>query len=192
MSSATPASAFHEFGCEMRFIETDVAGAFIVELEPREDQRGFFARMFCQQEFAEHGIDPTIAQINTCLSVVAGTLRGLHFQTEPDADNKFVRCLRGAVLDVCLDLRPDSPTFCQHVAVELNDENRRMLYLPEGCAHGYQTLTNDAEILYTTNRRYSPECASGVRYNDPAFEIQWPLAVTEISAADRGWSDFHR
>lgn len=174
----------------MKFIETEIAGAFIVELERREDERGFFARMFCQTEFNRYGIDPTIAQINTGFSLAAGTLRGLHFQKQPHADNKCVKCLRGAIFDVCVDLRPDSPTLCRHVAIELNDDNRRMLLLPEGCAHGYQTLSDDTEIMYTTNCAYSPDSATGFRYNDPAFDIQWPRTVTEISAADRSWPDF--
>lgn len=176
----------------MKFSETAIAGCFLIELEPRSDERGFFSRMYCADEFRLHGLDPHIAQINTALTIKAGTVRGMHFQIAPHADTKLLRCLNGAVYDVCVDLRPDSPSYCQWVSVELTAGNRHMLFLPAGTAHGYQTLTDNAEIMYTTNRRYAPESATGVRYNDPAFGVQWPLAVTEISDADRNWPDFRR
>lgn len=174
----------------MKFIETKIAGAYLIELEPRHDERGFFARAFCQDEYTKHGLDPCIRQMNVSMTLRAGTIRGLHFQRAPAADNKVVRCLRGSVFDVCLDLRPGSETFLQHVSAELSAENRRMLYLPEGCAHGFQTLTDGAEIMYSTNRAYSPEHATGVRFDDPAFALEWPLEVTDISVADRTWPDF--
>lgn len=176
----------------MKFSETAIAGCFLIELEPRTDERGFFSRMYCADEFRRHGLDPHVAQVNTALTIKAGTVRGMHFQTAPHADTKLLRCLNGAVYDVCVDLRPDSPSYCQWVAVELTAGNRHMLFLPAGTAHGYQTLTDNAEIMYATNRNYAPESATGVRYNDPAFSVQWPLAVTEMSDADRNWQAFRR
>jgi len=176
----------------MIFRETTIPGAFVVELDPRSDSRGFFARLFCAEEFRAHGLDPHIEQINTGFSHRAGTVRGMHYQRAPDQDCKFVKCLRGAIVDVCLDLRPASPTYRQHVAVELSDANRHMLFLPAGCAHGFQTLAGETEILYTTNVPYSPASAVGVRHDDPAFAINWPLPITDISDADRSWPDFAR
>lgn len=176
----------------MKFSETAITGCFLIELEPRSDERGFFSRMYCADEFRCYGLDPHIAQINTALTIKTGTVRGMHFQIAPHADTKLLRCLNGAVYDVCVDLRPDSPSYCQWVSVELTAGNRHMLFLPAGTAHGYQTLTDNAEIMYTTNRKYAPESATGVRYNDPAFGVQWPLAVTEISDADRNWPDFRK
>ncbi len=176
----------------MNFTETSIRGAFLIKLEPHEDQRGFFARMFCKDEFEHNGLDTKIVQINTAMSYRTGTIRGMHFQSGEYRDNKFVRCLHGKIYDVCVDLRRDSPTLCQSVAVELSAKNRQMLFLPEGCAHGYQTLTDNTEIIYTTNRHYSPAHATGVRYDDPAFDINWPLPVTEISDADRDWPNFIR
>ena len=174
----------------MKFSETSIDGAFVVDLDLIEDSRGFFARMFCAEEFTSLGIDPHIEQINTGLSHATGTVRGMHFQQYPHEDCKFVKCLKGSVIDVCLDLRRDSPTYCQHFSIELNDVNRRMLYLPAGCAHGFQTLVDDTEILYTTNVAYAPGSAVGVRHNDPSFDIVWPLPVAGISDADLGWPDF--
>jgi dTDP-4-dehydrorhamnose 3,5-epimerase len=174
----------------MKFTETEILGAFIVELNKIEDQRGFFARMFCAGEFEAHGMDPTIAQINIGRTSAAGTLRGLHYQTEPFADSKLVRCTAGRIHDVCVDLRRDSLTFRQNIAVELSADDHRMLYLPPGCAHGYQALTDDIEIMYTTNMAYAPQNATGVRFDDQAFALDWPMDITKISEADLAWPDF--
>jgi len=174
----------------MIFTKTKIAGCYIIDLELHEDNRGVFARLFCEDEFRSQGLDPSIAQINTAQSLYAGTLRGMHYQTAPHSDTKLVKCLRGAIFDVCLDLRPDSPTFCEWVSVELSDENRRMLFLPAGTAHGYQTISDATEIMYTTNQDYAPQSATGVRYNDKRFKIRWPGEVTSISEADRSWPDY--
>ena len=174
----------------MKFTETAVEGVFVVELEKRHDHRGFFARTWCRAELAEHGLDPAIEQINTAVSHRPGTLRGLHFQAAPHGENKFVRCTRGRVFDVAVDLRPDSPTFRRWVGQELGADDGRMLWIPEGCAHGYQTLDADTELMYVTSRAYAPGSAGGARWNDPAFGITWPLDITEISEADRSWPDF--
>lgn len=176
----------------MRFIETELSGVYLVELEKREDHRGFFARTWCRDEIAREGLDPTIAQMNTGFTLQKGTLRGMHFQRAPDAEVKFVRCTRGSVFDVAVDLRPESPTFKKWVGFELTAINERMLWIPEGLAHGYQTLEDETEILYTTSRPYAPDSASGVRWDDPAFGISWPMEVARISDADRNWSDFTR
>lgn len=174
----------------MNFRETKIAGCYVVELDPIKDERGFFSRLYCEDEFRTNNLEPSIAQVNTGMSVKAGTLRGMHYQAAPSQDTKLVKCLAGAVYDVCLDLREGSPTYCQWFAVDLSAANRKMLYLPAGTAHGYQALTDDAEIMYFTNQRYSPERSTGVRYNDPCFKINWPLAVTAISEADTTWPDF--
>jgi dTDP-4-dehydrorhamnose 3,5-epimerase len=174
----------------MRFTETKVKGAFLIELERREDHRGFFARGWCAREFENHGLNPRVVQINVAFTIRKACLRGLHYQVAPHAEAKTVRCSRGVVFDVVLDLRPDSPTHKQWDAVELSAENHRMLYLPEGCAHGFQTLVPDSEIEYLTTAFYAPESARGVRFNDPAFQIKWPLPMSEISEADRSWPDY--
>ena len=174
----------------MIFTETKIPGCFVIELETREDDRGFFARLYCEQEFRDHGIDPVVVQINTALTKHTGTIRGMHFQRQPHADTKTVRCLVGSIYDVCVDLRPESVAYCEWVAVELSAANRKMLFLPSGTAHAYQTLTGDSEIMYTTNETYNPESATGVRYNDPTFAVDWPLPVGELSEADLNWPDF--
>ncbi len=174
----------------MIFIETQLEGALVIELERREDQRGFFARSFCQQEFAEHGLEVSIAQANVSYSRERGTLRGMHYQAEPFAETKYVRCTRGAVFDVIVDLRHDSPTYCQWASVELSAKNHRTLYVPRGFAHGFQTLRGQCEVTYLVSSAYSPAHERGVRYNDPAFEIEWPLAVQQISDKDSRWGDF--
>ncbi|MDT8340405.1 MAG: dTDP-4-dehydrorhamnose 3,5-epimerase family protein [Longimicrobiales bacterium] len=176
----------------MRFTPTRLAGVFVVDLDRRVDDRGYFARTWCREEIEAQGLDPTVAQINTGFSHLAGTVRGMHFQAPPDAEIKFVRCTRGRVFDVALDLRPDSSTFRQWVGVELGADDGRMLWIPEGCAHGYQTLEPGSELLYTTSRAYAPASAGGVRWDDPAFGIRWPLPVTSISEADATWPDFPR
>jgi dTDP-4-dehydrorhamnose 3,5-epimerase len=174
----------------MRFEETTLPGAYILELERREDERGFFARVWCAEELREAGLDTSVVQANIGFSHRRGTLRGMHFQEPPHAEVKIVRCTLGAVYDVIVDLRPGSPTHRRWLGVELTAENRRQLYVPEGFAHGYQTLTDDTEICYQTSREYAPESARGVRYDDPAFGIEWPVAVTVVSEADLAWPDY--
>jgi dTDP-4-dehydrorhamnose 3,5-epimerase len=165
----------------------EVQGAMVVEPEPRRDERGWFARLWCAQEFAAQGLVAEIAQVNTGVSPRRGTLRGMHFQLPPHDEVKVVRCFRGAVFDVVVDLRRDSPTWKRWMGVELTAANARMLYVPQGCAHGYLTLEDDTELMYLTSRLYSPQDARGVRYDDPAFGIRWPAPVKIVSAADAGW-----
>ena len=174
----------------MIFTETSLAGTYLVELEPRRDERGHFARQWCAEAFARAGLDPRIAQINSSRSLRAGTLRGLHYQLEPHAEVKLVRCTRGALFDVALDLRPASPTFCRWYGIELDADSGRMLYIPEGCAHGYLTLVPDTELVYQASVAYAPASARGVRYDDPAFGIRWPRPVSVLSAADAAWERF--
>jgi dTDP-4-dehydrorhamnose 3,5-epimerase len=171
----------------VQFIETDIPGAFIIELEQRADSRGFFARTFCVREFAEHGLITTVAQCNTSYNHRRGTLRGLHYQSEPAPEAKLVRCVSGAIYDVIVDMRPNSPTYLRHVGVELSAANRRQLYIPELFAVGYQTLTDDAEVAYQVSAFYAPETERGLRHDDPALGIAWPLPVTEISPKDAAW-----
>lgn len=171
----------------MRFRETPIAGAWALEPERRVDERGYFARTFCRRELAGHGLDLEFVQANTGFSERAGTLRGIHFQAAPHLESKLVRCTRGAVYDVVVDLRPESPTFTRWFALELSAENGLALYVPAGCGHGYQTLTDGAELYYQASAYYAAESARGARYDDPALGIEWPLAVTAISAADCAW-----
>jgi dTDP-4-dehydrorhamnose 3,5-epimerase len=172
----------------MIFNETPLAGAFVIELERREDDRGFFARTFCQKEFADHGLKPTIAQANLAFNVYKGTLRGMHFQYPPAAETKLVRCTRGAILDIIVDLRPESPTYLQHVEVELTADNHRALYVPERFAHGYQVLEDSTETSYQVGEFYTPEAEGGLRHDDPRLGLTWPLPVTELSPKDAAWS----
>lgn len=174
----------------MIFTETPLQGAYQIEPERRGDERGHFARIWCAQEFAEHGLSTTLVQVNAGYSTRKGTLRGMHFQSAPEQEVKLVRCTRGAVYDVMVDLRPGSPTYCGWYAAELTPDNGRMLYLPEGFAHGYLTLTDNAEISYQTSRAYAPGHATGVRYDDPAFGIDWPMPPAVLSDADRQWPAF--
>ncbi len=171
----------------MRFMETKLKGAYIVEIEPRSDNRGFFARAFCQHEFAEHGLKPIIAQVNVAYNVKRGTMRGMHFQFPPKAETKFVRCTRGAILDIIVDLRPESPTYLEHIAVELTANNHRGLYVPERFAHGYQVLEDITETSYQVGEFYAPGDEGGLLYNDPRLALEWPLPVTEISTKDAAW-----
>lgn len=171
----------------MEFIETKLAGAFLIELERREDARGFFARAFCREEMSAHGLAVELAQCNVAFTHRRGTIRGMHYQAPPAAENKLVRCIRGAIHDVIVDLRPGSPTYLEHLGTELTAEDRRQLYVPEGCSHGYQALTDDAEILYFVSAFHSPECERGHRYNDPSLGIDWPAPVTLVSAKDLNW-----
>lgn len=174
----------------MIFTATKLAGAYIIEPERFSDERGFFTRTFDQDAFVARGLNPLIVQCNISYSRVRGTLRGMHFQAAPHAETKLVRCTAGAVYDVIVDLRPDSPTFCQWISVELSADNRRLLYVPEGFAHGLQTLTDDTEVFYQMGAPYVAEAARGVRYNDPAFSIDWPLPVTVIADRDRDYENF--
>lgn len=176
----------------MLFRETPVAGAFVIEPERRADERGYFARVFCERELSQRGLEGGIQQINTGFSPRSGTLRGMHYQVEPHAEVKIVRCVRGAVFDVVVDLRRDSPSFARWYGIELNENDGLQLYLPRGTAHGYLTLENDTELVYSTSSPYAPEAARGVRYDDPAFGIEWPAAIHVISAADSSWPLFDR
>lgn len=171
----------------MLFTETKLRGAFTVDIQRRGDSRGFFGRSFCQNEFEARGLHPVIAQVNVGFSVRKGTLRGLHFQSPPKAEAKLVRTTSGAILDVIVDLRPESETFLQHVAVELNADNRTALYVPPRFAHGYQTLADDTEISYQTTEPYTPSLEGGLSPLDPRLAIAWPLVVSEISEKDAGW-----
>jgi dTDP-4-dehydrorhamnose 3,5-epimerase len=174
----------------MTFDETPIPGAWLVGLERRGDERGFFARLFCAEEFGAHGLATSFVQVNNSLSVERGTLRGMHYQLPPAAEVKLVRCVRGALLDVVLDLRPDSPTFKSWYGAELSAENRLMMYVPEGCAHGLLTLEPDTEAVYFVTAPYSPEHERGVRWNDPEFGIEWPFEPSLLSDKDRDQRDF--
>ena len=175
----------------MTFTETELAGAFVIDIEPREDERGFFARAWCEREFEAHGLSTRVVQCNVAYNHRRWTLRGMHFQTAPHAEVKIVRCTRGAIYDVIIDLRADSPTFKQWLAFELTAENRRMLYVPEGFAHGYQTLMDETETYYQVSEFYEPASERGVRWDDPAFRIVWPIGEPGvISDKDRTWPDY--
>jgi len=174
----------------MRFTETDLKGAFIIEPDRIEDDRGFFARTFCRREFEKHGLNPNLVQCSVSFNAKKGTLRGMHYQATPHEEVRLVRCTSGALYDVLLDLRVDSSTFQQWIAVELTAENQTMVYIPEGVAHGFQTLEDHTEVFYQMSEFYHPECAKGVRWDDPAFGIQWPLAVSMASPKDRAYAAF--
>ena len=169
----------------MIFTETKLKGAFILDLERREDLRGFFARAFCQNEFKSHGLKPIIAQANIASNLKKGTIRGMHFQYPPAAETKLVRCTRGAILDIIVDLRPESATYLQHVSVELSEENQRALYVPERFAHGYQTLRDNTDTSYQVGEFYTPEAEGGLMYSDPCLGLDWPMAVTVMSEKDQ-------
>lgn len=171
----------------MTFTETPLAGAFVLDPERREDDRGFFARVYCEREFRERGLTPRVAQANVSWNPRRGTLRGMHYQVEPFREAKLVRCTRGAIHDVIADLRPDSPTRMRWVGVELTAENRRMLYVPEGFAHGFVTLEDDTEVAYQVSESYAPGAERGIRWDDPALGIEWPAEVRVISDKDRSW-----
>jgi len=172
----------------MNFTETRLKGAFILDIEPRNDNRGFFARIFCQKELTEHGLNPMIAQANVAYNPRRGTLRGMHFQFPPAAETKIVRVTRGAILDIIVDLRPESPTYLEHVAVELTADNHRALYVPQRFAHGYQVLDDGTETSYHVGEFYTPAAESGLRYDDPQLGLVWPLPISEISEKDSGWA----
>ncbi len=169
----------------MKIEPTSISGVHLIELTPHEDERGFFARRFCARELAGLGLNLNIAQINSAYNHLAGTLRGMHWQEAPHSEVKVVTCTRGAAWDVILDLRRDSPTFKQWIGVELSQENRRAVYIPEGCAHGYQTLLDATELLYLMSEFFEPSAARGARFDDPSFKIRWPLPVSCISEKDR-------
>jgi dTDP-4-dehydrorhamnose 3,5-epimerase len=171
----------------MIFTETKLKGAFIIDLQPHSDDRGFFARAFCQREFADHGLKPVIAQANIGFNRKKGTLRGMHFQFPPAAETKFVRASRGAVLDIIVDLRPESPTYLQHISVELSEDNHRGIYIPERFAHGYQALADNTETTYHVGEFYTPGSEGGLLYGDPALGLEWPLPVSVMSDKDRQW-----
>lgn len=173
----------------MRFIPTSLAGAYVIEPERLEDERGYFARTFCRDEFLAHGLNPSLAQCNVSFNARKGTLRGMHYQTKPHEEAKLVRCTRGSVFDVIVDIRADSPTRFQWFAIDLTAENGRMLYIPEGFAHGFQTLEDNSELFYQMSERYSPQSARGLRWNDPAIGIRWPIAHPVISKRDAAFGD---
>src|SRR5215469_14561177 len=175
----------------MRFTETPLAGAYVIDVEPREDERGVFARTFCAEEFAAYGLDPRVVQTSISFNRRAGTLRGLHYQAAPHADAKLVRCTAGAIFDVIVDLRPDSPTFTRHFAVRMTAVDRAAVYVPVGFAHGFQTLANDTEVLYQMSHPFT--VTVGVRWNDPVFGIDWPEVTERImNDRDRAFPDFDR
>jgi dTDP-4-dehydrorhamnose 3,5-epimerase len=171
----------------MRFTKAPLEGLYIVELERIEDERGFFARAWCENEFGRLGLATKVAQANVGFSKCRGTLRGMHYQISPHEEVKLVRCTRGAVFDVAIDLRPSSPTYTRWFGLELNECNETMLYIPSGLAHGYQTLVDNSELYYQSSESFFPASARGVRFDDPLFSIQWPLEVQVISAKDRSW-----
>jgi dTDP-4-dehydrorhamnose 3,5-epimerase len=175
----------------MIFSETALPGAYVIDLERIEDERGFFARAWCERELTEHGLETRIAQSNVSFNKHKGTLRGMHFQRPPHQETKLIRCIRGGLFDVIIDLRPDSTGYKRWMGVELTADNRRMLYVPRGFAHGFQTLEDDTEIFYMVSEFYTPEAEGGVRWDDPAFTVEWPLGPpTEISQKDQQWPDF--
>jgi dTDP-4-dehydrorhamnose 3,5-epimerase len=174
----------------MIFHETKVKGAFEIDIEPKADERGFFARCWCQKEFESHGLNSKLAQCNISFNARKGTLRGMHYQAPPYAEAKVMRCTQGIIYDVVLDLRSESPTFKLWTAAVLTPEKRNMLYAPEGCAHGFLTLEDNTEVLYLISEFYNPESARGLRWNDPTFRISWPEKVEVISERDRSYPDF--
>jgi dTDP-4-dehydrorhamnose 3,5-epimerase len=174
----------------MKFIPAGLAGAFIVEVEPHVDERGTFSRTFCTREFAEYGLEPAIVQTNIATTHRRGTIRGMHYQVAPALETKYVRCTRGAILSQIIDVRPDSPTYQQSTAAELCADNGRGLFVPAMCAYGYQSLTDDTEVSYMMGGFYDPDAQRGVRFDDPAFALRWPLAVTVVSDKDRSWPSF--
>ncbi|MGY8679165.1 dTDP-4-dehydrorhamnose 3,5-epimerase [Bradyrhizobium sp. UFLA05-153] len=174
----------------MKFHPAPLPGAYTIELERRADDRGFFARAFCQREFESAGIPINVVQMNNALSAKAGTLRGMHYQLPPAAEIKIVRCIQGALYDVIIDLRPDSPTFCHWFGVELTAENRLAIFVPRGFAHGLITLEDSTEAFYLVTEFYAPEQERGLRFDDPRFNVKWPRTPVDISPKDRSWPDF--
>jgi len=171
----------------MIFHETRLGGAWLIDLEKRVDERGFFARTWCREEFAAHGLATEFVQANVSFNEAAGTLRGLHYQRPPHWEAKLIQCVRGAIYDVIVDLRPDSPTYASWLGIELSATTRQMLYVPQGFAHGFQTLQPDTEVTYLMSTPYVPGSSCGIRFDDPALAIAWPLPITRISEGDRAW-----
>lgn len=174
----------------MKFEETHLNGAYVIDLEKFGDDRGFFARAFCSREFEAQGLTTGFVQVNDSLSAQKGTLRGMHYQIGEDAETKLVRCIKGALYDIILDMRPDSPTFGDHFGVELSATNRKMLYVPKGFAHSFITLEDDTEAFYFVDAFYAPDAERGVRWNDPKFGVEWPVEPVVISDKDASWPDF--
>ncbi|MGO9599615.1 MAG: dTDP-4-dehydrorhamnose 3,5-epimerase [Isosphaeraceae bacterium] len=174
----------------MRFTEASIPGAYLIDLEKRGDDRGFFARAFCEQEFASHQLVSQFVQVNNSLSAHKGTLRGMHYQLPPKAETKLVRCIRGSLYDLILDLRPGSPSFGRSFGAELSADNRRMMYVPKGFAHGFITLEENTEAFYFVDEFYAPDRERGLRWNDPAFQLSWPIAPVVLSDKDAGQRDF--
>jgi dTDP-4-dehydrorhamnose 3,5-epimerase len=174
----------------MKFAETRLAGVYVIDLERIADERGFFARTWCRKELESHALETDVSQCSVSFNARRGTLRGMHFQADPYAETKIVRCTMGAIRDVVLDLRPGSSSFGQWVGVDLTADNRRMVYVPHGCAHGFQTLVDATEVFYQITPSYVPEAARGVRWNDPGFTIEWPLPDPILSDRDRSYPDF--
>ncbi len=174
----------------MKFTELSLRDAYLIELEKHGDQRGFFARSWCQKEFEEHTLVPKVVQANISFTRIKGTLRGMHFQKKPYEETKYVRCVKGAIYDVIIDIQPDSSTFKQWLSIVLTADNYKMLYVPRGYAHGFQSLEPNTEVTYLVSEFYTPQAEAGIRYNDPEFAIEWPLSVAEISDKDNHWPDF--
>jgi dTDP-4-dehydrorhamnose 3,5-epimerase len=174
----------------MIFKKTDLKDAYLIELEKLGDERGFFARSYCKKEFQEQGINHTIVQSNISYNKFRHTLRGMHYQAEPHREAKLIRCTKGGIYDVIIDIRPDSPTFKQWIDIELNEENGRMLYVPEGFAHGFLTLKDNTEVMYEVSAFYAPGAERGIMYNDPVFDISWPAEAEVISEKDQQWPAF--
>jgi dTDP-4-dehydrorhamnose 3,5-epimerase len=178
---------FTIWGGAMIFAETKLAGAYVIDVQRHEDNRGFFGRVFCQNEFSRYGLKAVIAQANVAFNYARGTVRGMHFQYPPRAETKLVRCTRGAIFDIIVDLRPESPTFLDHIGVELSADNHRAIYVPERFAHGYQVLEDNTETSYDVGEFYAPGEEGGLHYADPQLQLEWPLPVTQISAKDTLW-----
>jgi dTDP-4-dehydrorhamnose 3,5-epimerase len=174
----------------LKFTETELHGAFIIELEKIEDKRGFFARSWCHDEFKTHGLTSRVVQSNISYNKKKGTLRGMHYQKPPYEESKLIRCTRGAIRDVIIDLRQDSDTYTKWISVDLTADNYKMIFVPEGFAHGFQTLSDDTEIFYQVSQFYTPGSEDGIRWNEPLFGIDWPLEVTVISEKDMNWPDY--
>ena len=172
----------------MLFTETKLKGAFIIDLEPRQDHRGFFSRIFCMKELENYGLRSIVAQCNLSFNYKKGTLRGMHYQIPPATETKLIRCIKGGIYDVIVDMRPQSLTYLQYISVELTAENRRALYVPPMFAHGYQALNDETEVIYQVSEFYTPNTERGLRYDDPSLGIEWPLPISEISEKDTNWS----
>lgn len=172
------------------FTETELRGSYVIEPERQEDERGFFARVWCQKEFHEHRLDTTVVQCNVSFNKKRGTLRGMHYQAHPHAEVKMIRCTRGSIYDVIVDLRPDSPTYKRYISIVLSADNHKVLYVPTGFAHGFQTLEDRTEVFYHMSEFYTPESARGFRWNDPAFHVVWPDDTRTISSKDLSYPDF--